>query len=569
MLGLAQEAALFGHAPEGALYSGAVRRGMIELAAGGDIILRNVDCLTPAVQEDLMEFMECGHFTRRGETKLRSALVRVIATSGKPLHPLVENGKFNSLLYRRLSGETLELAPLRERKKDIAVIARSLLKSLNAKHHKAVRRLSQDALNLLVDHDWPLNASELYQVVSRAVVVCNGEEILPEHISLQGRPFDGGRFNLLTLPAVERLARNQRFPRLFRWVTVPLFLAITLYTILGPRTQNVANLALWTIGWPALVMTAFLFARGWCSFCPLEAIGEYLGVTSRVVRDPTPFLRKWGATLSFTALVVILLLEQATGMFSYALATGLLLSGVLLATVSADLVIGRRGWCKFLCPLGRMVSLVSRISPLEMHSNHNVCLSRCRVDDCVKEKGCPMGLPPSGVDSSDPCVLCLNCVRSCPHHSMQLDLRNPTSGVFNKARRGFKEAFFSVALVGVVIAAKGTPLLAGREREVFSRTIWSVSDYLLALGIVSGVTGLAVLASAGVRGNAWRKVFTTSGLAYLPLAAAGLFMIFFRAFVEGGAQLVPLAMSATGVDRLLDPAALTPGRCACSSTRSS
>lgn len=558
LMGLAQEAALFGHAPEGAVYARRIRRGMIELAAGGDLILRNVDCLTPDVQEELVEFIECGHFTRRGETKLRGAQVRIIATCGEPLQSLAASGKFSPILHQRLGADTLELLPLRERKKDIPVIARSLLKPLNAKHHKKVCRLSQDALNLLVDHDWPLNASELYQVVSRAVVVCGGEEIQPEHISLQGHSFNEGRFNLLTIPAVEKLARDPRFPGLFRFITVPLFLAITLCTLFGPQTQNPANLALWTIGWPALLVTAFLFARGWCSFCPLEAIGERLGVTSRVVRDPAPWLRKWGAALSFTALAVILLLEQATGMFSYACATGLLLSGMLVATVSADLFIGRRGWCKFLCPLGRIVSLVSRISPLEMHSNHNVCLSRCRVDDCTKEKGCPMGLHPSGVDSSDHCVLCLNCVRSCPHHSMQLDLRNPASGVFNKARRGFREALFSVTLVGVVVAAKATPLLAGREQEIFPRTLWSAGDCLLALGIVAGVTGLSVLASAGVRGTGWRSVLTTGGLAYLPLAAAGLFMIFFRAFVEGGAQLVPLLIAAAGLDRLLDAAALTP-----------
>ncbi|GFO55407.1 histidine kinase [Geomonas sp. Red276] len=558
LLGLAQEAALFGHAPEGAAYARRVRRGMIELAAGGDMILRNVDSLTRPVQEELVEFLESGQFTRRGERKLRTAEVRIIATSGKPLSPLVEAGKFNPLLYRRLAGETVELTPLRERKKDVAVTARSLLKSLNAKHQKNVRRLSQDALNLLVDHDWPLNATELYQVVSRAVVVCNGDTIQPEDISLQEHPFGDGRLNLLTLPAVERLARDQRFPRRLRWVTVPLFLGITIATLSGSPTGSAANLAAWTVGWPGLVVVAFLFARGWCSFCPMEAIGESLGVTSRVVRDPAPWLKKWGPSVSLVALVFILLLEQASGMFSYPPATGLLLGGILLATVTADLVIGRRGWCKFLCPLGRIVSMISRISPLEMHSNRNVCLSRCRVDDCVKEKGCPMGLHPSAIDSSDHCVLCLDCVRSCPHHSMQLDLRNPAASLCHKSRRGVRDAFFSVILLGAVLAARGTPLLAGRKPEVFPHTLWSGADWLTAVAVIAGFTGLAVAASMGGGRSRWRAVFATCGLCYLPLATAGLFMIFFRAFVEGGARLVPLLLAAVGLDRVVDPAALTP-----------
>ena len=558
LLGIAQEAALFGLATDGTVYASSVRRGMLELAAGGDMILRNIDCLTLAVQAQLKAFMENGLFRRRGEAGLRCAQVRIIATSSEALEQLVKRGKFNAVLYEKLGGETLEMSPLRERKKDIPVIARSLLKSLNSKHHKQVLRISQDALNRLVDHDWPLNGSELYQVISRAVVVCNDDEIHPEQIFLQGKPFGDGRFNLLTLPLIEKIARRPDFPRILRWSTVPLFLLILLYTLLGPSRDNAANLAVWTLWWPSLLVTAFLFARGWCSYCPLEAIGEFVGAKNRVTHEPMKWLRRWGPAISLTGLVFILLLEQATGMFSWAYATGLLLLGLLVATVSADIVIGRRGWCKYLCPLGRIVSLVSRISLLEMHSNHNVCVSRCRVDDCIKEKGCPMGLHPTGIDNSDNCVLCLNCVRSCPHHSMQLDLRNPALGLFSKGRRGFYEALFSVTIVGVIIAAKGTPLLAGRTPEVFPHTMWSLAESALAIGIVALFTGLAMLSSKGTRSCNWKSVFTFCGLAYLPMSMAGLFMIYFRALVEGGAGIVPLLISASGLAHWLDAARLTP-----------
>jgi ferredoxin len=344
---------------------------------------------------------------------------------------------------------------------------------------------------------------------------------------------------------------------MLRWITVPLFLAVMVYAIIGPAYANAANLAVWTLWWPALLLTGFLLARGWCSYCPLEAIGEFVGIGQRVLHEPAGWLQRYGPAISLSLFALIFLLEQATGMFLWSFATGILLLTLLITTVTGDLLLGQRGWCKYLCPLGRIVSLVSRISILELHSNHTVCISRCQVDECVKKQGCPMGLHPTGIDSSDHCILCLDCVRNCPHHSIQLDLRNPSWGLFNQARRGFSEALFSVVMVGIVIAAKGTPYIFTGE-QVTIHNVWSLSEIIAALIISSSFAVGAMLISAGMRKYSWKTVFTICGLAYLPLAFVGLFTIYFRAFVEEGAGVVTLTLAAIGLDNWIDLKHLTP-----------
>lgn len=558
LLEICQEAALFGHTPDSTVYARRARRGMLELASGGDLILRNVDSLTAAIQNSLTAFIESGTLKRRGENGLRRASVRIIATSGEDLHRLVEQGTFSRRLLELLSRETIVMAPLRERKKDIPVIASSLLRTLNAKHHKNIRRFSHDAMNRLLDHSWPLNGSELYQVVSRAVIVCPGDEILAEQIFLHEQPFSSGRFNLLSVPAIENLARTPDVPQRLRWVTVPLFIVIMISTLTGSAYGNAANLAVWALWWPALVVTGFVFARGWCSYCPLEAIGAFIGTGRWAHHEPAALLRRWGPVFGLAGMAGIILLEQGTGMFEWAFATGLLLLGLLIAAIAGDLVLGKRGWCKYLCPLGRIVSLMSRISLLNMHSNRTVCISRCRVDECVKEKGCPMDLHPTGISGSDHCILCLNCVRHCPHHAMQLDLRNPAQGLYDMDRYAWNEALFSVTLVGIIIAAKATPLLYGHKPEIFPARIWEMREFAGGLMIVAAITSVTMLATILTSGRRWTRIFAAHGLAYLPLAAAGLFMVYFRAFVEGGAQLVPLLLQAVRLDRWVDVARLTP-----------
>ncbi|PLX93986.1 MAG: cyclic nucleotide-binding protein [Desulfuromonas sp.] len=552
---LGQEAALFGYAPNSASYARGIRRGMLELAHGGELILRNVEQLALPVQRRLLAAINAGVFCRHGEEGERSLQVRIIATSSEVLTERVEQGSFDRELLVLLSQEKVELLPLRQRRKDIPVIARQLLPGINRKHHKEVRRFSQEALNRLVDHDWPLNGSELYQVLSRAVLVCRGDEVGAEEIFLPGQVLTEGRFNLFSLPLVERLTRLPRFPVRLRQLTVPALLLVTLVLLFGPTRDNPANLLVWSLWWPFLLATAALTARSWCSYCPLEALGERCASDEQGARLQPGWLKRYGEGISLLVVAAILPIEQGLGLFDNPRLTGFLLLGLIGATLLLDRLFGRRSWCRYLCPLGRVVGLVARLSPLEMRSNPNVCLNRCRIDDCIKEKACPMGLHPSGVNSSDHCILCLSCVRRCPHRSMHLDLRHVTHGVLGRPQQRLDDAFFAVVFCAVVLAVGLAPSLDGGI-PLLGAHRWTLSTWLAA-GTIFGGYLLAVVGLSGtLLSQRGREAFRYFGQAYLPLALTGLFSLYLRFLIERGGELLPLWAKLFYLDRVLPPEVL-------------
>lgn len=521
----AQESALFGHAPDSLLYADGTRRGYLELADGGELILENIEFLDLRVQQVLADYLCSGVLFRCGEEQARYTEVRLIATSDEDLARLVADGLFHAELYELLKAQRIPLRPLRERKKDIPVIAKNLLVQLNQKHHKQVRGFSQEALNRLVDYHWPLNGQELQQVIDRAVAVCSGEQIQAEQIFLNITAEAGSqRLNLLQLPLVRRLFGPGAYPARLSWLTVPGLLLVVLGCLLGPREQNPANLLVWGLWWPSLLILVWLTGRSWCSFCPLEGVAQFWPWTGQ--RQEPPWLKRSGSLLALTGMISLLWLEQQGQLFVHAPGTAhLLLSLTAMALLSKHLF-GRRSWCKYLCPLGWLVARAARYSPVKLRSNNNVCLSQCRIDDCIREKECPMGLHPTAAETSDDCVLCGSCFRHCPHDAIRLDLRFPWQGVLTAADFSLLDAALPPLLLSIVLAVRGAEQLSPRPA-------WAWVFLLTAALLLSG---FALVCPARSR-RQWRERFSLLGAASLPLALAGLFGLFFRELLSQGPQL--------------------------------
>ena len=180
------ESELFGHV-RGA-FSGAVseKKGFLEAADGGTLLLDEVNSISSNLQVKLLRFLQEKIIYRVGDTLPVSVDVRVIAASNQPLEAAVERGEFREDLYYRLNVIKINLPPLRDRKEDIPLLSRYFIHTLNSKLEMNIRGISDDALLLLIDYMWPGNIRELSNTIERAVVMAEGSKItaldLPSHI---------------------------------------------------------------------------------------------------------------------------------------------------------------------------------------------------------------------------------------------------------------------------------------------------------------------------------------------------------------------------------------------------
>jgi DNA-binding NtrC family response regulator len=170
------ESELFGH--EKGSFTGAVssKPGLVELADGGTLFLDEIGEMEPDMQVKLLRALETGTFFRVGGTRPRRVDIRLVSATNRDLAEAMRTGQFRQDLYYRINTITVSLPPLRERRDDIAPLARHFV-STNTTY--GVKRLGERALAVLEQFGWPGNVRELLHAIERAVILAKGDEIEP------------------------------------------------------------------------------------------------------------------------------------------------------------------------------------------------------------------------------------------------------------------------------------------------------------------------------------------------------------------------------------------------------
>ncbi len=176
------ESELFGHA-RGA-FTGAFRdkAGRFEEASGGTLFLDEIDSASPGLQVKLLRFLQERQFERVGESRTRTADVRLLFATNASLERAVRRGRFREDLYYRIHVIHIHLPPLRQRAADIMPLTRSLLARAAATHGRAIPRISRPAARALLRYEWPGNVRELANALERGLLLAHGGSIQPEHL---------------------------------------------------------------------------------------------------------------------------------------------------------------------------------------------------------------------------------------------------------------------------------------------------------------------------------------------------------------------------------------------------
>ena len=171
------ESELFGH--KAGAFTGAMKdkKGLFEEAHLGTIFLDEIGEMALDLQAKLLRVLESGEFIKIGETKPTKVDIRIIAATNRNLEKEIASGTFREDLFYRISVFHIELPSLRERVSDIELIVNQFIKHFNQYYQKNIKSIDNDVLLFLKKYSWPGNIRELKNMIERAIILSENEEL--------------------------------------------------------------------------------------------------------------------------------------------------------------------------------------------------------------------------------------------------------------------------------------------------------------------------------------------------------------------------------------------------------
>jgi polyferredoxin len=233
-------------------------------------------------------------------------------------------------------------------------------------------------------------------------------------------------------------------------------------------SHNFSIVFVWIAWWAILILVAVpFFGRGWCAVCPIPLPGEWLQRGAILsppdkrpkwlnLRVPKMFRNIWLQNISFLLLALFSSVLLTTPNI-----TGIVLAAMLFAAIGLSAIFERRAFCRYLCPVGGFIGLYSQTAPIELRiKDKQICVT-CEGKPCYNGSsagyGCPWDVFPGGLTKNTYCGLCMECIRTCPHNNIAVNLR-PFSADLAKPSIRMDEAFKAFIMLGSAMIYAGVLL---------------------------------------------------------------------------------------------------------------
>ena len=364
----------------------------------------------------------------------------------------------------------------------------------------------------------------------------------------------------LTRSPFIKSALKSRYPQLAVFIVMLVgYIFAILAGLIGTPvgSHNFSIVFVWIAWWAILILVAVpFFGRGWCAVCPIPLPGEWLqrgAVLSPPdrrpkwlnLRVPKMFRNIWLQNISFLLLALFSSVLLTTPNI-----TGIVLAAMLFAAAGLSTIFERRAFCRYLCPVGGFIGLYSQTAPIELRiKDKQVCVT-CEGKPCYNGSqvgyGCPWDAFPGGLTKNTYCGLCMECIRTCPHDNIAVNLR-PFSADLAKPSSRIDEAFkafimFGSAMIyaGVLLGPWGILKDAAYNIGTGAWFIYVVAFLAIIFGILPGFFTLGLLQKKS--SVPIKQRFASLSTALIPLGLM-FWVAFSLSFVLTNASYIIAALS--------------------------
>ena len=275
------------------------------------------------------------------------------------------------------------------------------------------------------------------------------------------------KIELTRNPLIKQTVKS-RYPQLAVFIVMLVgYIFAILAGLVGTPvgSHNFSIVFVWIAWWAILILVAVpFFGRGWCAVCPIPLPGEWLQRGAVLAppdkqpkwlnrRWPRAFRNIWLQNASFLLLAIF-----SSVLLTTPYITSIVLAAMLFAALGLSMVFERRSFCRYLCPVGGFIGIYSQTAPLELRIKEKQVCASCVGKPCYNGSsagyGCPWDVFPGGLTKNTYCGLCMECIRTCPHDNLAVNLR-PFSADLAKPTTRIDEAFKAFIMLGAAMIYAG------------------------------------------------------------------------------------------------------------------